>query len=404
MKHKIVWILTSVVGVIFTTLLITALCLAPTVNVDNELENLVKFNAGLANFTQQVNSNISNRFDFAYFIFGVEGLFTMMKIHSFNVVVFAVLWSYLLPLIGILLGSLLMVSICLIIVERIKREYKYKIMKACGKYGMYSSFGLLIVFSIATIVVISLLEKEFRVSNDLNGVLNLINVGTVHNGMTYLVTAKYLSTSTYGSLMVNGIASSGLDIAKNFNVALLTTTLSLLMVVLPILFIIVVTTTSIWISTFISNRGNGLSKFARWLGNIRIDSRREFYGAVFKNKWFIIATTMLLISAIFPGIVHGYERPGQIFLTVSTIIIVPLCFLPTLISWLMIINVKRFNYNKVMFLQILILAIAVFVIQINVWVLFREEMQMPISVMTALPFVTLTVTSVALFGFIKWQH
>ncbi len=408
MKHKTLIIITSSFAITFLTFLIISLVLNNKVNISNEIDNIMKFlgHEGKEYFTR-VKNNLKNPVDLAYFVFGLEGLPTMIKVHSSLLVFIAVMWSFLLPMLGIILGFLLSISVFLTIIEKIKRQYKYDAIKTVGKYGMYISFGIFIFIAIVGLITISLLEGQLNQLENVNKIWNSLDKNyfssNLKNSFTYLTIIRYHFQNGLSSLLANGINEINNTYNGNVSLNLLQASLVFIVILLPISLSSLIIFSTMWAATFISTRNNGMSKFTGWLGNVRIDSKREFKSMILKNTWFWFLIITYILTMILPGLVHPYKSPTQITIAVLSIVIMPFALTPILVGWIMAINIKRFNYNKLMFNQLIILWTVTTIIQLTIWTLFREEIAAPTWLMTSWPLVLISFSTASVFGFIKWK-
>ncbi|AHI52858.1 motility-associated protein Scm1 [Spiroplasma culicicola] len=403
MKHKVVWTVTICFAIIFTALFVTTLCFGFSIDVKKEIDNLIKTSSEATEYLTLASQNINSSFGLAHFIFGVEGISSIINNHSFNTAFFTLMWSFFLPLLGVILGSLSLIVFSLFFVERIKRQFKYQYVKKTGIIGMYISFSCFLLLSLIAIVLMSILETQFNSNDGLKSILDSINLSNVHNGFSYITIIKYWTNNGLSKMINGGIKNiEGLDFT-NINTSMLSAAMIICIIGLPITLILSIVFNSIWISTFISSREGGMSKFTLWLQNVRIDSKREFYGAIFKNIWVLTGLILFITSIIFPGIVHPYQNSMHIVLTVSSLIVLPIALIPLLICWIKIIRIQRFNFNKMMFIQMLIFTLFNSSMQLIVWVLFREEMNMPLWMILTWPFIYISLSAIITYGFIKWK-
>lgn len=406
MKHKILVPTVIVTGVTFLTILIISLVMSQVVNLDQELTNLKNYAGGNEGFVAYLDDiisqkNITNVFQLASFSFWIEGAVTLYQIHSFATASFIILWIFIFPIIGVIFAIVFITYISLVIIEFIKREYQYKQLKAVGKWGMYSSFLALVVFAIIFVFMIGFLETQF------DGIKLGDNTGIKQPvaEISRINAFNFLLNGSLALMLENGFnKTSSLILDQNVvSVSLLIGTGVFLYIFLPIAFLCTIVFSSIWIATFTCQRNSGLSKFNRWLGNIRIDSKREFRQVIVRNWCFWVLLGFLLVTIIYPGFVHEYKTSAQITIATITACMVPLLFIPIYIATIKINTIKRFNYNKMMFAQTLILGLFVSFWQIIIWALFGEQIMGPIWLMFSLPFVTLFTSILCIFGFIKWN-
>ncbi|QGS51908.1 motility-associated protein Scm1 [Spiroplasma tabanidicola] len=409
MKNKIFTSLFISTAAFFLILLIVSLVILPSFNVNNELNRISAVDSsdqGLKDYLNGVRPQIKNKLDLAYMIMGLEGLATMLKIHSFGAVTFTILVAFFLPLVGTMLGMSFLVFIFLFVISRIKREYKFNTIRLVGKIGLLVSSILFLIMGICGIVLFSDIETFLNKNNgEVSNYLNKINNNDSHNAFAFITAYKYFTNGKLQTLINNGLSQTGLyfgDLPINnieFKAAI-----SIGTIMMPLFGIFTIFFASIWIATFISNRNNQNSKFSYWLKNVRIDSKKEFRRSLLTNVWFWISLITFTITIIFPGFIHPYKTLAQTLLTVINAILLPICFIPIIYAWFKIIKIKRFNYNKMMFNQILIFCILVMLNQILIWVLFREEMGMPVWIGITWPFVAIILSIVCLFGFVHQKH
>ncbi|ARU91619.1 hypothetical protein SCLARK_001031 [Spiroplasma clarkii] len=384
--------------------------MASTINVSDELKKIAEFGQSNAEFDRYINllidgGQIKNPFQLATFSFWTEGFITTYQIHSFAAATFIFFWSFVLPIVAVAFGINLVTMISLIFVERIRKEYQYKTLKAVGKWGMYSSFLVFAVCAITFIILIAFLEKQFDKVSLLDQGSKSFGSAEYQTDHTRINSFNFFLNGTLATMFGNGLihVDSRIIDSTIINTNMLITTNIFLAVLIPISLICTISFSSIWIATFISNRNNGLSKFSRWLGNVRIDSRREFAGVILRNWWFWILAACFLVTIIYPGLVHDYQTGTQITIAVVSLVLLPVCFIPLFIAIYKIFKIRMFNYNKMMFAQILCLSITTTSLQVIIWALFGEQIMGPAWLMIGFPLLTIITSILCTFGFIKWK-
>ncbi|ASP28162.1 hypothetical protein SCORR_v1c03880 [Spiroplasma corruscae] len=389
MRQKGILLTFIVFAVLFLIVLIVSLSFSSLIDINKELS--------YSNIDESTSKNISNPYDLSYFIFGYKGFLSILTNNSLNFIIFSLFWVYLLPLFFSFFGLFLLIFIFTLIIHNIRRDYKYQFAKRVGKWGMYVTFFILLAFAFISIILFSFLEVEFKKIQALKDKFDNEFFDTFSAISLLRVLAKgYIFGINYENV--------GSILGDDFNYALLVVSLVFGTIFLPTVGIMFVVFSSIWIATFISSRNSSHSKFRMWLKNIRIDSKREFYSLILKNIWLWIVAASFIITIISPGLVHPYNDGFQITLTVISIIIVPLVFIPLIIGMSRVVKIRRFNYNLLMFLQIMILIFTVILLQLTIWILFKEEIQVHSSVSSLIPFATITSSVFAEFGFVKLQQ
>ncbi|AKU79636.1 motility-associated protein Scm1 [Spiroplasma turonicum] len=388
MKQKGIITILIVFSILFISTLIVGLSFNPLINVNQELLN--------SNINEKAGNNISNSFDLAYFIFGYKGFLSILRENSFNFIIFSLFWVFLLPTFFSFFILFLSVYLFTVVINNIRREYKYKTAKAVGKNGMYITFFIFILFVIITISLFSVLDSSFKKVDNLKNIFN----DSFYDSFSVISLLKVLANCKLFNINNESVGDL---LGQDFNYSLLTTSLVFGVIFLPLIGISLIIFTSIWIATFVSVRNSSHSKFRMWLRNIRIDSKREFYSLILKNIWLWLVTSAFLITIIIPGLVHPYKNSFQITLAIISILCIPLVFIPLIIGMTRIVKIRRFNYNLLMFIQIMVLIITVISFQLTIWVLFKDEIQVHSSVSSLIPFITISLSIFAEFGFIKLQ-
>ncbi|AKX34047.1 hypothetical protein SLITO_v1c03940 [Spiroplasma litorale] len=388
MKQKGIFFTLLFFTLLFLVSIIMSVSLFKSININKELQN--------SGVDESIWNNITNPFELAYFIFGYKGFWSIMTLNSFNFVVFSLFWVFLTPLSFSFFFLFLTIYIFTIIIHNIRRDYKYKTAKFLGKWGMYISFIVLLVFISITLGLFSGLEVEFKKVDSLNDYFK----SGFFDSFSVISLLKVISN---GYLFKINKFNTQYILGENFNYGLLVASLVFGVVFLPIIGITFIIFGSIWIATFISIRNSSHSKFRMWLKNIRIDSKREFYSLILKNEWLWIVTAAFLVTVAVPGLVHPYKNSFQIILSIISICSIPLVFTPLIIGMARVVKIKRFNYNLLMFLQIMILLFTVLSLQLIIWILFKEEIKVHSSVSSFVPFLTITAAIFAEFGFVKLQ-
>ncbi|AGR41125.1 motility-associated protein Scm1 [Spiroplasma taiwanense] len=393
MKNKNIFITNIILAILIIITLIVTLVQLLSIDVSKEL-NI--WSCKLNDFSKKLETNISNPIDLAYFLFGFIGFSELIAHNSISMILFAIGWVVFLPILFILFSFFLTTYITLFCVKRIRREMDYKTVKTAGKWGMYASFLSSILFSLIALLLVSFLEPSFNKSQ-LSSNLQLTKN---YDAFSIITLLTYLTNST-----IFGAASNDFleFLGQNFNLPLFITTVIFLVIFLPINGLALVFFSSMWVSTFITDRGGTHSKFWLWLKNIRIDSKREYYGLVFKNIWLWLLVVSFFITILMPGLIHPYENLTQILIAVFFIIIAPLVFLPIMVGIYMAAKIKRFNYNLLMFVQILVLLFTVLALQINIWIFLKADINVSTTISCLVPLITISLAMFGFFGFIKFQ-
>ncbi|QBQ07670.1 motility-associated protein Scm1 [Spiroplasma gladiatoris] len=406
MKNKVFIISFISFGAALLSLFILSMSLLTSINIDEELKKIANVDnndQGLQNFLQTLRPQINNKLDLAYLIMGIESLGAMLKIHSLVVVIFVLVNAFLLPMVGVIFGTFSIIFIAMIILSRIRREFKFNYVRISSKISFLAISGIFLVLTIVGVTLLSIIESSYNGGNgEVSKYLDKINNNTLHNCFDYVTAYKFATPGKMFSLMLNGISDTKLDFGSNIiNNNTFKSAISICIVVLPIIGILMVLSGSFWTATFITSTRNQHSKFYYWLKNVRIDSKREFVRSLLKDYWFWISLIVFISTIIFPGFIHPYKTKIQILITVINAILIPVCFIPLIYAWSRILKIRRFNYNKMMFIQILLFTILIIFNQLILWILFREEMHKPIWVSLSWPFITITLSVICLIGFVQ---
>gem|GEM_PF-4347981 len=137
-KHKVLFNITIIFSFFLVLNLILSLIFGLSINIENELSNLLNFaepNSYSVAYIIEINSinNLSSIFDFSSFVFWSFGIKAIYSIFSFSFGSFVILLNFLIPVSFILTGSLAIIHCSLFFIEKINKEYKYKIIKNTGK-------------------------------------------------------------------------------------------------------------------------------------------------------------------------------------------------------------------------------------------------------------------------------
>lgn len=401
--------MTIIFGSFFTLNLILSLIFGLSINIDNELSNLLNFaqlNPYSEAYINEIISinNLSSIFDFSSFIFWSFGIKTIYSIFSFGVGSFVILWNFLVPVSLVLIAALAIIYFSLFFIEKINKEYKYKMFKNIGKWGMYISFIAFSVFFIIIIIKVAVLESQFNNIEQLQQILNGFNTNDrlieKINLINFLLENRTTTMLSHGIRDVDFI--SGLSYINN---NLLISFFVFVLILLPISLITTILLGAIWISTFICyGRSKEFSKFKRWMGNKRIDSVRELRQSIFKNWYFLILFVMFISIMIYPVSLHDYQSYSLIIISILILLLVlPASFIPLVIMWVQISKIKIFNFNKMMFIQMIVLGCVSNIIVLFFLVLFKNYIIGPYSIVLLQIYITLTVSLISIFGFIKWR-
>ncbi|AOG60559.1 hypothetical protein SHELI_v1c06080 [Spiroplasma helicoides] len=403
-RHKISFSFMIISTAIFFSLIVACFIIASSVNVDDEFNRIKEYSSSseIFNFAEKCKSHISNKLDLAYFIMGVEGLSTMTAIHSFSAVVLTLLWAFIIPIFGIIFGVSALQQIILIFIEKIRREYEYRNMYITVKILLIVFISLFSLFALIGIITTSIIENSLNsVDSDMKNYLTFLNGNSSHHIFSYLTAYKYFIDGGINEIMKNGFENSNINNPGDLHNNLVGASAIISAVIMPLLFAIILLILPIFLASIISNRDNSSSRFSNWLHNLRIDSKKEYWSNLIKNPWFWIAFIVFVVSIIFPGFIHPYKNQTQIFITIFAALILPLGFIPLIIAYMKIVKIRVFNYNKTMFNQIIIFNIAIIFIQLNYWILFREEMTYPVWVSLTWPFISIFLSLISLVGFTR---
>ncbi|QHX36637.1 motility-associated protein Scm1 [Spiroplasma sp. BIUS-1] len=393
MRHKNTYTGAIVITVLLLIGFIVAGTVGHSINVNAILDAKEK-NASWSNLVDfdALRNNITTPLSLSFFLFGIGGLGELVgnEIQNwFGLVVFTITSIVVIPLLLTLFVCYLSVVIVLYSVEFLRRDSEVRRVKMIGKWGMYVSFGLALLFTFIGIALFASTESGLK--NDLDEGFK--------NYDTFAIT-------TFLTHMTNGTVFGGLNsplLSDSNVIANLKGGMALLVVLLPITIICLIAFGSMYIGVFVSKRESKSSRFFNWLKNIRIDSLREYVGLNLRNPWIWITSITFMITIIIPGFAHPYTTLTQILISAVNIFVIPLAFSPMIVGFFMAKAIKRFNYNLLMFVQILVLLAFTWAIQINLWVFFKDSMYQISWLSAFLPFITCSISLVGAFGFVKFS-
>ncbi|AUB31521.1 motility-associated protein Scm1 [Spiroplasma floricola] len=395
MKHKNTYTIAIVITVLLVTTFIVAGSIYSSIDVTKILENKLseKNNDSWTNIQGQnfevLKTTITNPLSLAFFLFGIGGVDELKATSDpFKLIVFTITSIIIIPTLLIVFFLYMSIIITLTLIEFIKRDSEVMTLKNVGKYGMYVSFISSFLFALIGIIIFCSIENNLQKNYQGFEKYDSFSI------MTFLI---HLSKGTIFSWEKNGLLNSP-NIVTTVNVALV-----FLVILLPIAFFCLIIFSSFYIAIFVAKKDSRSSRFFNWLKNIRIDSLKEYIQLNLRSPWIWILSITFAFTIIIPGFVHPYTNVTQILITLISIIIIPVAFLPMIIGYIMAKKIKRFNYNRLMFIQILLLTLIILLIQLNASIFLKDYMFKFTWLSAFLPLVTCTISMFAAFGFIKFS-
>ncbi|AUM62632.1 motility-associated protein Scm1 [Spiroplasma monobiae] len=391
MKHRN----TYTFAIVITVLLVIAFIVAGTVGKTVDVEAILQYKMQNASWKEiegmdQLAKNVNSPLSLAFFLFGVGGIGELAGTPGwFGLMVFTVTSVIIIPALLIFFVALLSVLSVLFGVEFVRRDAEVNKIKMIGKWGMYAGFAATFLFALIGVVLFCSIEQSLK--QDLNFKFNNYDAFGI---MTFLT---FLSNGT----VFGGVKSELLS--NEHVISSLNAGITFLVVLLPMAAIVMMAFASMYIGVFISKRESKTSRFFNWLKNIRIDSLRDYISLNIKNPWIWILSLTFIATVIIPGFVHPYQTTTQILISAINLVSIPLVFSPMIVGYFMAKGIKRFNYNMLMFVQIIILMGATWIFQLNSWIFLKDSMFWNSWMSAFIPFSTCTLSLVSAFGFIKFS-
>lgn len=414
MKNRIFLITFITIFSLFLVFFIIGLVMLLTINVNSEIDKISDFaiskNSQKSQFFEKYFDNLKvnspNKLSFLYFAFGFEGFHNLALIHGSSFAIMAVSFTFLAPIFGLLALFFGLVFINRIIAERFRKEYKYRRMKKYGKYVMYFSAGTFALFMIIGFVLLTVSEQNL-INSGINEIFGGKHTDLYNSfnpdSLSYLTILQFGGKHGFYDLIANTSNELFEKNINNLNYSIIIGSLVFLLILSPIAGITMFISTSIWLGTFVCNKNGDVSKFHNWTKNIRIDTAKEYRHALVKNPWFIIQSILYLSALIFPGLIHPYNDLTQVLLSVLSIVSLPIGFLPLFVGYVMVKKLKRFNYNLLMWIQMLILFIIISSLEIIVFVLAKQAVSAPSALAVFWPLIIVLSSTTALFRFVKFK-
>ncbi|WP_338984246.1 motility-associated protein Scm1 [Spiroplasma endosymbiont of Diplazon laetatorius] len=391
MRHKN----TYTFAIIITSLLVIAFIVVGTVGSTIDYSSILESKIQSSNWSsienvENLKQNITTPLSLAFFLFGIGGVGEIMGAQNwFGLIVFTITSIIVIPVLLILFVTYASVITVLISVEFLRRDSEINKVKMIGKWGMYASFIAALIFALIGITLFSSTEAALQ-----------RNLGSPFDGYDTFAITTFLTHLTNGTVF-GGI--SGGIITDPTVISNLQAGMAFMVILLPISAICLIAFASMYIGVFVSKRESKSSRFFNWLKNIRIDSLREYIDLNLKNPWIWIISLTFMTTIIIPGFAHPYENSTQILISAVNFLIIPVAFAPMIVGFFMAKAIKRFNYNLLMFVQILVLMVFTWGIQLNLWIFFKDSMYQISWLSAFLPFMACTTSLFAAFGFIKFS-
>ncbi|WP_339020308.1 motility-associated protein Scm1 [Spiroplasma endosymbiont of Atherix ibis] len=395
MKHKNTYIIAIIITVLLATAFIVAGSFYSLIDVTKILENKLSENnkdswTNIQGHDFEVlKTTIKNPISLSFFLFGIGGIDELKSTSEpFKLIVFTITSIIIIPTLLIVFFLYMSVIVILFSIQFMKRNSEVNKFKNVGKFGMYVSFILTFLFAFIGIIIFCSVQKSLH--KNYQGFENYDSFSI----MTFLI---YLSKGTVFNWEKNGLLNDS-SIITTLNVGLV-----FLFILFPISSICLIVFSSMYIAIFIEKKDNRSSKFFNWLKNIRIDSLKEYIQLNIRSPWIWILSITFVFTIIIHGFIHPYTNITQILITLVSILIIPIAFSPMIIGYIMAKKIKRFNYNRLMFIQILLLTLIIFLIQLNTSIFLKDYMFKFPWLSAFLPLITCTLSLFATFGFIKFS-
>ncbi|AGM26179.1 motility transmembrane protein [Spiroplasma syrphidicola EA-1] len=218
------------------------------------------------------------------------------------------------------------------------------------------------------------------------------NIVTFENGTTF--------HPTIFSIVGLVINQFGLNHFFSNQTAVLQAGMVILIFLTPIFFVIylvsLIINQAVRVVTPQSLSYGGASSFSQWLGFVNISSRRELRTRLGSNIGMILLFFGFIAVMIFPTFIplNGFQTANYVIIAIALVLIFT-SFFPLYFMLYRLKNLRRFSYNLLMFIQMLVWLIIGVVWQLVLIIAFQKYFQYPayISIITTFIFSLILVIS-----------
>ncbi|WP_338971178.1 motility-associated protein Scm1 [Spiroplasma endosymbiont of Panorpa germanica] len=413
MRNKALTIATIISGSAFLLCLIVTFSLAPAINVDEIIAQL-KPNGGQINndYWNLIEKNVDDPFSLAYFSLGFFSFNGMIKIGVSSVFgAFVLFLVILLPISSIFIFFFGGIFCYKILIDRTK-QYRYDEIRNINRFIIYIAGISAIVFLLIGFLIFLPMESNLKESGLLtawDGTHNdkvIVNTNLVHV-FEFITALKFMFGSTMTGILSPGINDQLHEIGgafanSNINESQMIAGLVFLIILTPISSILAINAIVFRFGAMYSNKSyQEIEHFHNWLDYRGIYTRREFREMIFHNVWFWVAVAGFGISVLAPGVIHSYSNPSGYIVTVVVLVIAFLTFIPTIVQKILINKIFKLSQHKIMFYQQLLLIVVGIIIQLVLWIGFKDIFNYPETFAVFIPITSITIGLISLTFFIK---
>ncbi|AHI53935.1 hypothetical protein SSABA_v1c05280 [Spiroplasma sabaudiense Ar-1343] len=413
MRNKALTIATITSTSFFILCLIVIFSLVPAIDSD-AIFNQLRPNGGEVNegYWDVVASNVQNPFSLAYFALGFFSFNGMIKIGvPFVFGCFVLFLVILLPISFIGFFFFGGIYCYKILIDRTK-QYRYDEIRKINQWIIYVAGISAIVFLAIGFIIFLSMESNLKDSGILSawgGTHNnqqIVNIKLIHV-FEYITGLKYLFSSHLTGLLTSGINDHLNSLGPSFqnwsvNEGLVITSLVFLVILSPIASIVAVNAIVFRFAAMYSNKSRDeIQHFHNWIDYRGIYTKREFREMLFKNLWFWVAVGGFALSILAPGVIHDYSQPEHFIVTTVVLIIAVLTFIPTIVQRILIGKIVKIAQHKIMFFQQVLLIIVGVIVQLVLWLGFKDLFNYSETFAVLIPITSITIGLISLTFFIK---
>ncbi|WP_342268437.1 motility-associated protein Scm1 [Spiroplasma endosymbiont of Aspidapion aeneum] len=388
----------------FIISLIILIVFISSYNLDSDLSRLT--NSFLSNDEQKnkiINTfNSSSKMKNLFFIAGYEGFKNILSVHGFSLFIYAINACIIFPLLLIFIIYLLLNFIWIYITSKIRRDYKYNFIRQFGKWGFIISIGIFLISMLIGLGIIISSKYDFsdQFSNDWFSNFKSKNINSDFVSHTsvllYITNISDFIFHTNKSNTINELSSLHTTIQYS-DLSFIVTYFGLY---IPIVFFVSIFFLSIFIACFLSKRNDNVtSSLSNWLGNVRIDSMKEFRGMFFKSIYFWVLSIVALVAMISPVLLCSSYSGYEITLCTITVIAFLITFIPLLICYIRTKCMFSTSFNTYMFIMMNLHLLFTIYVQILGYTLIRGSTIIPfqIFIFQIILIYTIQITTFVLF-------
>ncbi|AXK51217.1 motility-associated protein Scm1 [Spiroplasma alleghenense] len=413
MRNKALTIATITSATAFLFCLITTFSLAPAINVEEVFQQL-RPNGGEINqdYWSRVEGNVDNPFSLAYFALGFFSFNGMLNIGvSSSFGAFVIFLTILLPISAIFIFFFGGIYCYKILIDRTK-QYRYDEIRHINRFIIYIAGISAIVFLLIGFIIFLPMESNLKESGLLtawSGTHNdkvIVNTKLVHV-FEFITALKFMFGATMTNILSPGVNDQLHEIGgafsnANINESQMIAGLVFLIILTPIASILAINAIVFRFGAMYSNKSyQEIEHFHNWLDYRGIYTRREFREMIFHNIWFWVAVAGFGISVFIPGVFHRYSEPQDYIVTVVVLVIAVVTFIPTIVQKILINKIFKLPQHKIMFYQQLLLIFVGIIIQLVLWIGFKDIFNYPATFAVFIPILSITIGLISLTFFIK---